>query len=290
MKPLARYRNGNYRVTLFEDGTKVKHTEEDSFVAAFPDSIDLKITDYCENHCPMCHECSSPAGRHGDLSHPLIDTFPMGIEAAIGGGNPLAHPDLIPFLERLKKKGVVANLTVNVIDLKKQTALIEKLIDDRLIYGLGVSCQSFDEFALRFALSHPNVVLHLINGIFPIEDYRKLMGHLVKVLILGYKTVGKGKSYLSPAVRERMRETEAHISEFLKGFKVISFDNLAIEQLHILEKIGEKAFNEIYMGDDGDASMYVDLVKEECAVSSSSEVRFPLAETLEASFRLLPRK
>ncbi len=290
MRPLAKYKNGNYEVVLYEDGTKVKFTDADDFRADYPDSIDLKITDYCENNCPMCHEMSSREGRHGDLRHPIIDTFPAGMEAAIGGGNPLAHPDLLPFLERLKERGIIANLTVNVIDLKKKRDLVENLLSSRLIYGLGVSCSAYDEDAVTFALEHPNVVLHLINGIFPIADYEKLRGKNLKVLILGYKNVGKGKSFFSPTVRDRMRETKALLPVILKGFNVISFDNLALEQLDVRGVIGEERFREIYMGEDGDASMYVDLVKKEYSLSSSSEERCMIAGSLRECFHELRKK
>ena len=45
---IAVYQNGNYVVKLYGDGTKEKITSEDSFRASFPDSIDLKITNYCD--------------------------------------------------------------------------------------------------------------------------------------------------------------------------------------------------------------------------------------------------
>ena len=290
MRLLTKYQNGNYEVTLYEDGTKVKRTEDDFFVADFPDSIDLKITDYCENGCPMCHENSSIKGAHGDLRHPIIDTFPAGMEAAIGGGNPLAHPDLLPFLERLKERGIIANLTVNVIDLKKKRDLVENLLSSRLIYGLGVSCMAYDEYAVDYALSHPNVVLHLINGVFPPEDYKKMYGKGLKILILGYKVFGKGKRFYSPALREKMRATEMQLGEMLDKFRVISFDNLALKQLNVKETIGEKLYDSIYMGEDGDASMYVDLVREEYALSSSSEERYPLKGSLQECFKDITTK
>ena len=287
---LAHYRNGNYVVTLYEDGTKVKETSDESFSAEFPDSIDLKITDRCVNNCPMCHERSSATGRHGDLAHPIIDTFHRGMEVAIGGGDPLSHPDLLPFLRRLKDLRLIPSITVNVIDLKKKTALVEELIRSRLVYGVGVSCFAYDEFALDFALNHSNVVLHLINGVFPVEDFRKMAGKPIKVLLLGYKDFGRGKDYLSPAVRERMRETQALLPKLLSAFKVLSFDNLALSQLSVGEVIGAERFEEMYMGADGEASMYVDLVREEYALSSVSEERFPLKSTLEECFRALPRR
>jgi len=287
---LARYVNGNYRVVLYDDGTKVKETADDVFVADHPDSIDLKITDYCENNCPMCHERSSVTGRHGDLTHPIIDTFPIGMEVAIGGGDPLSHPDLVPFLEKLRSHRVIANITVSAIDLRKKAALVEDLIRSRLVYGVGVSCLSYDAFAVRFALAHPNVVLHLINGVFPVEDFEKMMGEPLKILILGYKRFGRGVSYDSPAVRKRMAETREHLPAILRGFKVVSFDNLALTQLSVREVIGAERYDEIYMGDDGDASMYIDLVREEYALSSASEERKPLVSPLRECFRQLPRK
>ena len=116
---LAKYKNGNYSVRLYDDGTKIKSTLYDDFVADFPDSIDLKITDYCDVNCPMCHESSSINGRHADLNSPFLDTIGSGTELAIGGGNPLSHPDLAQFLARMKNRGVICNLTVNERHLLK---------------------------------------------------------------------------------------------------------------------------------------------------------------------------
>ena len=39
---LHSYKNGNYTVNLFADGTKEKFTDDDFFKADFPDSMDLK--------------------------------------------------------------------------------------------------------------------------------------------------------------------------------------------------------------------------------------------------------
>jgi hypothetical protein len=70
---IAFYENGNYTVRLFDDGTKVKRTDGDFFAAEFPDSIDLKITDYCDLGCPMCHERSSTDGKMGALSASFLE-------------------------------------------------------------------------------------------------------------------------------------------------------------------------------------------------------------------------
>jgi hypothetical protein len=48
-KPLlAEYDNGDYHVRLYKDGTKVRSGDG---VPAFPESMDLKITNYCTVGC-----------------------------------------------------------------------------------------------------------------------------------------------------------------------------------------------------------------------------------------------
>ena len=40
MKQLAHYKNGNYFVTIFDDGTKIRENDLDFFEADYPESID----------------------------------------------------------------------------------------------------------------------------------------------------------------------------------------------------------------------------------------------------------
>ena len=287
---LYAYKNGNYRVRLYDDGTKIKQTNDDCFVASFPDSIDLKITDYCENNCPMCHENSSIHGQHADLEHPIIDSFMPGTEIAIGGGNPLTHPNLLPFLQKLKDLKVVANITVNQMDLQKYQSVLKQLISKKLVYGIGISCMSYSQSAVEFARENPNAVLHLIYGVFPAQDYSQLFDTDLKILLLGYKRYGRGEGYFDDRVATNMMETQKILPQILKGFSVVSFDNLALQQLNIKEVIGEDEYNKIYMGDDGEASMYIDLVKQQFAISSTSNTRYALSGSVKDCFRSLQIK
>ena len=41
---LSEYINGNYKVKIYSDGTKVRYSNEDEFHPIFPESINLKIT------------------------------------------------------------------------------------------------------------------------------------------------------------------------------------------------------------------------------------------------------
>ena len=69
---LNTYKNGNYIVRIYEDGSKVRLTLDDDFNASFPESIDIKITNYCDNNCPMCHENSSINGKHAVFDYPFF--------------------------------------------------------------------------------------------------------------------------------------------------------------------------------------------------------------------------
>lgn len=122
MKILGMYRNGNFTTTLFSDGTKIRETEENNFIPKFAESMDIKITNQCDMGCPFCHENSTVNGKHGDiLNEKFINTLHPYQEVAIGGGDVTSHPDLIPFLRKLKERKIIANITVNQIHFMKKT-------------------------------------------------------------------------------------------------------------------------------------------------------------------------
>lgn len=286
---LAKYKNGNYTVRLYDDGTKMKSTLYDEFQADFPDSIDLKITDYCELNCPMCHESSSTSGRHADLNAPFLSTIRSGTELAIGGGNPLSHPDLLPLLARMKTQGVICNLTVNERHLLQNKQLLQSLLDDRLIYGLGVSLSACNDEAIDFARSNKTVVLHAICGILDEQRAAQLYGKNLKILLLGYKDYGRGKAYRNKTIDHNISWLNSNILSFADKFNTVCFDNLALAQLDMRSKIPKELFDDRYMGDDGTSSMYVDLVNCQFAASSVTATRYPLTDTVQAAFDIVKK-
>lgn len=282
---LGYYQNGNYLVKFYKNGTKIKQTKGDKFIAKFPDSIDLKITDYCDKNCPMCHEKSSTVGFHGDLNAQFLATLKKGTELAIGGGNPLTHPNLEQFLLSMKERGVVCNLTVNGDHLLLQKERIERLIKEELIYGLGVSIQAYNQEVVNFAMRHSNCVLHLINGIF--TQFDQLFDKNLKILILGYKRFGKGEKYFSATVQKNMQLLKESIPSFKDRFFVLSFDNLALSQLNVKGFLSKEEYETIFMGNDGDSSMYIDLVKGQFAKSSTATQRYDILNDIIDMFNVI---
>lgn len=300
-KKWVSYINGNYRVFInLEDGTKIRSTldpKETKFIPSTIESMDIKITNSCSMGCPMCHENSVPNGKHGDLFAPsFLDKLHPYAELAVGGGNPLEHPDLYKFLYLCKERKFIPSMTVNQVHFEKNFGFIKKLVDEKLIYGLGVSLNNVNEDFVKKLREIPNAVVHVISGLVSIQDLEKMRDLGVrKILILGYKIFRRGEHLYevdSSNINLKGMALKKCLPDILKDkwFEVVSFDNLALKQLDVKSLLSEKEWNQFYMGDDGQdgeqtsASMFVDMVERKFAKNSCSKERFDLLPTVEEMY------
>lgn len=277
-KIIANYKNGNYHVLLTDNGTKIRYNNAAILNPEFPESIDCKISNRCNMLCPMCHEQSTPDGVLANLNHPLFDSLPAYTELALGGGSVLEHPDLISFLERMLERHVICNMTLHLSHFEQAAAKVKLWHDNGLIHGVGISINTIPtDYQLMLLRSNSNFVMHCIAGVVPHEALEKMYDCGLKLLILGYKNFGRGCQYqeLHPELSERIAALETKLPEMRTHFKLISFDNLALEQLHIRKYVSDEVWEKNYMGDDGDFTMYLDMVEGKYAKSSTSE-RKPL--------------
>ena len=291
MKRFVRYQNGNYTVTIdTKDGTKIRENNLDFFRADFPESMDIKITNRCKMGCMMCHENSTNDGLHGDItSKSFIDKLHPYTELAIGGGNPLDHPDLIPFLEKCKELQLIPSMTVNQFHFMKNKNFIKTLVKQHLIYGLGISLTHITEEFIEAVKEFRNAVIHVINGIVHPVQLEALANNGLKILILGYKEFRRGEvmyKYQSVAIEQLKQMLYNRLPQIIKDgwFEVVSFDNLAIKQLDAQRLMSNEDWEQFYMGDDGSATMYVDMVNREFAKSSTSTERYPLEDDIVTMF------
>ena len=288
---IVQYKNGNYTVIRdLDSGTLVKMNDLDFLEADFPDSFDLKITNSCDMGCKFCHENSLPNGKHGDIMNAkFINTLHPYTEIAIGGGNPLEHPDLIAFLKKLKQLKMIPNMTINQVHFMKNKDLIKYLIDNELIYGLGVSLVNANESFINEVSKYPNAVIHVINGVHSVDELKKLYDKGLKLLILGYKEFRRGKDFYSNKVIESESELYTNLEDLIKHFKVVSFDNLALKQLNPKRLLTEEKYDRYYMGADGQSTMFIDLVKEEFSTSSTTpeDKRHRLLNNINDMFKVI---
>lgn len=293
---IGKYVNGNHTTRIFYDGTRIRETIDpkcDEFTFEFPESIDLKITDRCDMMCPMCHESSTKDGSHADLNGlKFLDTLRPYTEVAIGGGNPLCHPRLEEFLLKMKDQKVICNMTVNYNHFVKYKEYVRILLKVGFIHGIGVSVGNTVDVDTEQFEGFTNLVVHVINGVIEEECWNNLKGKGLKILILGYKNIGRGEEYLYNGVMERRKFMENEVEYLLKNkgeivdpFNSVSFDNLAIEQLNVRDNFGKVAWSVLYQGDDGIHSMYVDGVRGECSISSFSKDRYAVRSDIVDMFK-----
>lgn len=290
---LTTYINGNYNVVLLNDGTKIRYNDLNNLTPSFAESIDCNITEKCDGNCGYCYLGCTVDGKHADLFQPFFDTLHRGQELALNG-NDLTHPQLEEFLIRMKDKGVICNLTVNQIHFIRCIDKLRDLNQRRLIYGLGVSLvNSNDEKLYKYLKEFPNAVLHTIDGLLSSEDIYNLSDKNIKLLILGYKVLGRGDEYY----HKHRTEIERNINWlkdniiFLRDkFEVISFDNLAIEHIDLKNKVSRDVWNYFYMGDEGSYTFYIDAVNKEFALSSLSPERYSLKDNVDEMFMTIRTK
>lgn len=292
MKFPVMYQNGTYFVHLNSDGVQTTVDPKGLFESSFPDTVDLKVTDYCDAGCFYCHENSKKSGKHANLENliEILTPFETGVELAIGGGNPLDWPDLDAFLDWAKNR-FVCNMTVNSKHLNKEGTLVrlKTLQRSGLLNGIGVSlpAQKIKMSDKRFGVDLKNTVGHLIPGmIMPVQIdqiIRELRAskedqlYFKHYLLLGFKTIGRGKSVDQDKVDVNIEYFKRKLPRFImylqaRGIK-LSFDNLAIEQLNVKNIIRPEVWNTRFMGEDGTRSMFIDAVEETSAKSSTSTER-----------------
>lgn len=313
------YLNGNYMVTTggwnnnIIEKTALRANEP--LISAFPDSIDLKITNRCMMACPWCHEESVSSGSWFDPTETFYKIKEgispnVQIELAIGGGDVFSDSSiLLEFLKLIDSQTEWRpRITINWRSLlstytKQQESDIIEILS--YVDAIGLSIDSED--ILSYTQLHPliksefdwkdsksisentilgkllrtdSVVFHVIAGLLQPETFKHLLSCHHDILILGYKNWGRGKTikpkYMSEyreLVKELLQESSARGNLTRSYYNSFGFDNLALEQLDVKSCINPYEWKNLYMGNEGTHSMYIDAVKREFAISSTSPDR-----------------
>jgi len=289
---LAEYNNGNEHVILFEDGTKIRETDDDEFRPEYPENVDVTISTRCDNGCAFCYMGCTPDGAFAFFDNPFLDNMFPGMEMAINLNFPI-HPGLIPFLKKMKAQGVFVNATVNENHFVQNYSFVRELVDGELLHGIGVSYTGQTTELVKLVKSTPNAIVHTIAGLITPETVQRLGKNRLKVLILGYKQTGRGVSYIESnnTVQQNMEWLRDNLKDILNKFELISFDNLALEQLDVRRFVTDADWTERYQGGEGSVTLYIDLVHGTYARDSLIEESFSIGKkSLKEMFEDVKRK
>ena len=80
-----------------------------------------------------------------------------------------------------------------------------------------------------------------------------------------------------------------NLADIVNKFKVLSFDNLAIEQLEVQKLLSKEEWDEFYVGDDGTNTYYIDMVERKFARSSTApfDKRYDLLDSVDEMFNVI---
>ena len=293
-KLLGQYRQGNAIVKLYDDGTKVKETNDDEFSEATrPETMDVCISEFCENACAFCYANCTPNGKFADFSKykRFLDSLPYLTEIAINI-NSTPNPDLPDFLKKLKDKDVIVNATVNQKYFMENYNILRGMSAVGYIHGLGISLTNPEEEGfIERVQKFPNAIIHVINGLITSNEIKVLSDKGLKLLILGYKQVGRGIDWYSKEaqiIKRRQEWLDRNLPIVSRHFEVVSFDNLAVEQLDVKRLVTEEEYDERFLGADGTISFYVNLVQGYFAKNSLSDVHYEIGnKTVDECFKII---
>jgi len=274
MNKVATYQNGNAGIELFEDGTRIIQFE-DNLKLDYPLNIDIRVSTKCafgfnpstgKSFCSFCHESATTDGKECDFEilKDKLKGLPEGIELAIGS-NELSEK-LHNFLIWCHYQGFICNLTINQGHIKRDILRLASVIEKNYIKGLGISYRSELKFDIpKYILEYSNTVFHVISGIDTYQDIEDLSTKGVKkILILGEKDFGfnQGKVNLTSKTH---KEWYWWVHKLFSKFEVVSFDNLALEQLNIKRFFTNENW-EVF--NNGEHSFYINAVNQYFSPSS----------------------
>lgn len=232
-----------------------------------PELVDMKITNYCGAGCSFCYQDSSYRGNHADLDtveRYLYNMATMGVlEVALGGGEPVLHPDFIDILAYARKKGITPNFTTkrlywrdNIVSAVKEHvgAFAYSVESARDVYELNAFRQTHD---LR-------ATAQFILGAYPPERLepvaRAAKETRLTLTLLGYKHIGRAKDTLSYSHPD-------WIQQILDADCNVGVDTVIVEEHG--DALKESGIADILMTPgEGRFSMYIDAVSEKAGISS----------------------
>lgn len=286
-------------IVLFNksNGTKIHLFDEpidfDTYIASAPELVDIKLTDWCDLACKFCYQDSTKKGLHAPLAAVkaiIDDLFKAGVfEVALGGGEPMAHPNFREILEYCRSKGIVPNFTTR--NYKALTTQDFEQYSD-LCGSVGVSIATPDDVAelMKYddliLAEKRKLSLQVAMGAQSPGDFASMLALLEEtksfkgMIMLGYKDTGrghraKGNRWYEPdrvdgddpirmykTFLERRREANRY------GYSMpLSMDTEMVRATEsLLLKHGVRA--ELYMKNEGRVSCYIDAVAMRIAPSS----------------------
>ena len=177
--------------------------------APVPELADISISNHCTKGCSFCYRNSGNNQEWmsvedycrvlDSMNHPEYGNV---FQVALGGGEPLEHPDFIDIIDETVSKGIVPNFTTNGIHLTDSicrniqgkvgaVALSATTVNEVEQEKIAMLCGYGIKTNIHYVLSSNNIeeAIDIANGIF---DRR--LASVNAIVFLTYKPAGRAKS------------------------------------------------------------------------------------------------
>ena len=228
---LTRHINDYHFLADKDSGTTFrwgKTFEENPSFAPVPELADISISNRCTKGCFFCYRDSTPAGDLmsvedycqvlDSMNHPAYGNV---FQVALGGGEPLEHPDFLDIIDETIKRDIIPNFTTNGL------LLDENVINDLhgKIGALAISVTNINSLTKFSALLAGNKTIRInIHYILSGESicqaigilegrYNGLLEGINAIVFLTYKPAGRGENRLVLRDDENMEEFLSKIAK-----------------------------------------------------------------------------
>ena len=139
MNPVYRHAPGYHFLGYPENGFTVRWgntLRENPMRAPWPELADISVSNRCTKGCSFCYRDSTPEGALMSLEDYefVLDSLMSPVwgppfQVALGGGEPLEHPQILEILDATRKRGIIANFTTNgrALDADLASALVGRV-------------------------------------------------------------------------------------------------------------------------------------------------------------------
>jgi organic radical activating enzyme len=281
--------------TLFnrKNGSKVRFSFNDLIntptKVSSPELVDIKFTDFCPFGCSFCYQDSTLKGQHASMEniHDIVKKLKEAqvFEIAGGGGEITLHPNFVEIVKLFKDNGIVFNFTTRNYHLFKHPQS-QTILDN--CGAIAFSINSVDDLkkvqVACMESTHPKsdlndyqsfINLQYVMGTTDLNDLKNILlessrKHL-NITLLGYKTVGRGDSFI-PENYDGWMDVVKEVKDILQkenSYLYVSIDTaLAAQYKNELEEMGVNL--KTFHTTEGNFSLYIDAINNTMAPSSYS--------------------
>lgn len=187
--------------------------------APAPELIDISISNHCSKGCNVCYRDSEPNDSFMsvlDYEFVLKSLFDERwgnvFQVALGGGEPLEHPNFLEILKITRRYNIVPNFTTNALHISKDLATDIK----SLIGAVAISFRTLEDIpssnAYIFIDEGIRTNIHfildrrsIIEGIKILEGkYNPILSGFNSIIFLTFKPLGRNDEDLSLKLNEEL--------------------------------------------------------------------------------------